>query len=112
MSATIIPAILSRFKLPLFVLALLVGAYQAGVNAERSRGEAAELRIRIETVTADLEIAREAAERARATSEALGQRARTLQERLDDAPTSQTLDADACGPYSDADLDRLRQLLR
>jgi hypothetical protein len=41
----------------LAVVALLVGVYQAGVNAERKRGEAATLRVQIETMRRDKAIA-------------------------------------------------------
>ena len=41
----------------LFALALAVGIYQAGVNAERERGQAADLRVEIETLRRDREIA-------------------------------------------------------
>lgn len=41
----------------LAVGALLVGVYQAGVNAERKRGEAASLRVQIETMRRDKAIA-------------------------------------------------------
>ena len=41
-------------------LALLVGVYQAGTNAERKRGEAASLRATVATLRADLDIARTA----------------------------------------------------
>ncbi len=37
----------------LAVVALLVGTYQAGVNAERKRGEAATLRVEVETLKRD-----------------------------------------------------------
>lgn len=37
----------------LAVLALLLGVYQAGVNAERKRGEAATLRVQIDTMRRD-----------------------------------------------------------
>lgn len=100
-------ALLKRLRLPAIGAVLLLAAYQTGANAERKRGEAADLRVRIETLQTDLDIARSAAERARATSQALADRARTLSERLENAP-----DADpSCGPYSAADLERLRQLL-
>lgn len=42
-------------------IAVIVGAYQTGVRAERKRGEAAALRAELATVRADLAIARQAA---------------------------------------------------
>ena len=41
-------------------MAVLVGAYQTGVRAERKRGEAAALRSQIATLKADIAIARQA----------------------------------------------------
>lgn len=41
-------------------MAVLVGAYQTGVNAERKRGQAAALRAEIATLKADIAIARQA----------------------------------------------------
>lgn len=50
-------AVLARYWPALVALAIVVGAYQAGVNAERNRGEAATLRVQIETMRLDKEIA-------------------------------------------------------
>lgn len=44
----------------LAVAALMVGIYQAGVNAERKRGEAATLRVELQTMRRDKEIAERA----------------------------------------------------
>lgn len=44
----------------LAVVALMVGIYQAGVNAERKRGEAATLRVELQTMRRDKEIAERA----------------------------------------------------
>lgn len=41
-------------------MAVLFGAYQTGVNAERKRGQAAALRAEIATLKADIAIARQA----------------------------------------------------
>lgn len=41
-------------------MAVLIGAYQTGVNAERKRGQAAALRAEIATLKADIAIARQA----------------------------------------------------
>lgn len=38
-------------------MVIVIGAYQAGVNAERRRGEAATLHVQIETMRRDKEIA-------------------------------------------------------
>lgn len=53
-------ALLARFWPVLVGLVLVVGAYQAGVNAERDRGEAATLRVQVETIRRDKEIAERA----------------------------------------------------
>ncbi len=45
--------LLGRYWPALAALVLLFGAYQAGVNAERKRGEAASLRVTIETMRRD-----------------------------------------------------------
>lgn len=59
-----IAALLARFwpmaVAGLAAVAVLVGAYQTGVNAERSRGEAAALRVEVETLRADKRIADQA----------------------------------------------------
>jgi len=39
---------------------VLVGAYQAGINAERKRGEAAQLRVELETLRLDKALAEKA----------------------------------------------------
>lgn len=44
----------------LAIVGLLIGVYQAGVNAERKRGEAASLRVEIETLKRDKAIAERA----------------------------------------------------
>ena len=41
-------------------MAVLIGVYQTGVNAERKRGQAAALRAEIATLKADIAIARQA----------------------------------------------------
>lgn len=48
---------LGRYWPALVGLVVVLGAYQAGVNAERKRGEAATLRIEIQTMRRDKEIA-------------------------------------------------------
>jgi len=51
-------ALIARFWPALAVLVVIAGAYQSGVNAERSRGEAATLRVQLETAIIDRDIAR------------------------------------------------------
>lgn len=50
-------AVLGRYWPALIALVIVIGAYQAGTNAERKRGEAATLRVQIETMRRDKEIA-------------------------------------------------------
>jgi len=50
-------AVLARYWPALVALVIVIGAYQAGINAERKRGEAATLRVQIETMRLDKEIA-------------------------------------------------------
>lgn len=50
-------AVLGRYWPALIALVIVIGAYQAGINAERKRGEAATLRVQIETMRRDKEIA-------------------------------------------------------
>jgi hypothetical protein len=54
-------ALLARFAphmaIGLLAIGLIFGAYQTGVNAERKRGEAASLRVEIETLRRDKDIA-------------------------------------------------------
>jgi hypothetical protein len=52
-------------------MAVLVGAYQTGVRAERKRGEAAALRAQIATLKADIAIARQAEADAKARATAI-----------------------------------------
>lgn len=50
-------SILGRYWPALAILVLVIGAYQAGANAERKRGEAANLRAQIATLQRDRDIA-------------------------------------------------------
>lgn len=52
-----IAALVSRYWPVAAALVVAIGIYQAGVNAERNRGEAASLRVQIETMRIDKEIA-------------------------------------------------------
>lgn len=65
----------------LAILAVLVGVYQMGINAERKRGEAAELRVRIETMQAD----RRHAEAARISAEDKAAELTTLTRQQEEA---------------------------
>jgi hypothetical protein len=80
-------ALLGPLRLPLIALlvggAVVIGAYQTGVNAERKRGEAASLRQQLETVLADRRIALQAEASARRMAATLEAEARAYQEELD-----------------------------
>ena len=52
-------------------MAVLIGAYQTGVRAERKRGQAAALRAEIATLKADIAIARQAEADAKARATAI-----------------------------------------
>jgi len=52
-----ISALLGKYWMVPVALVLAVGIYQSGVNAERNRGEAATLRVQIETMRLDKKIA-------------------------------------------------------
>ena len=52
-----IAGLLGRYWPALVALVIVIGAYQSGVNAERNRGEAAMLRVQIETMRLDKKIA-------------------------------------------------------
>ena len=67
----------------LAIIAVLVGAYQTGVNAERSRGEAAWLRVQIETLRRDKAITDRALERAAKDTAELEALRRTDEEKID-----------------------------
>lgn len=92
----------------LAVLALVVGIYQAGANAERKRGEAAALRVQIETIKADQRLAEKARLSAADKEAALATLNRELEEDLDALRkvVAARPGADRC-PATDADLDLL-----
>lgn len=52
-----IAGLIARYWPVAAALVVAIGIYQAGVNAERNRGEAATLRVQIETMQIDKEIA-------------------------------------------------------
>lgn len=56
----VVISLLGKYWPALVVLVVVAGAYQSGVNAERKRGEAAALRVEIETMRRDKEIAERA----------------------------------------------------
>lgn len=88
----------------LAALLLLAAAYQAGGNAERQRGAAAELRARLETVERDRANAAAAADSAADKARALETLTRKLTEELD---ALQHKPADDRQPAPGAALDRL-----
>jgi len=102
-----IPALVARFwpmaVAGLAAVAIVIGAYQTGVNAERSRGEAARLRVELETMRLDKEIAEralvrtanDAAELAAQTKEneeQIGALQEIIKERADRGLTQRELD--------------------
>lgn len=89
-------------------LLLVLGIYQAGVNAERKRGEAAALRVALETVLADRRLAEQAQLSAADKAAALATINRQLEGELDDLRTvlAAKPEADRC-PASGADIDLL-----
>lgn len=62
---------------------LLAGVYQSGVNAERKRGEAAQLRVELETMRLDDRLKAQAQKSAGAKAEALEAEVRENEETLD-----------------------------
>lgn len=108
----VLRALLGRFRLPLLYVAIgaviVIGAFRTGVNFERRAGEAAALRLELETLRADMRLAAEAQASARAKGAALDALNQQLTEELDELRT------DLAGrpegdryPASAADLDRL-----
>ncbi|MFN6950998.1 MAG: hypothetical protein ACK4NE_00180 [Albidovulum sp.] len=81
-------------------MAVLVGAYQTGVRAERKRGEAVALRAEIATLKADIAIARvaeaDAATRA-AAIEAASAADQKIVEEVRNAPSTASCVADPAG---------------
>lgn len=64
-------------------LVVLLGAYQAGGHAERKRGEAAQLRVELETLQLDAAHARAAAASADAKADELAAAAKLKEDELD-----------------------------
>lgn len=92
----------------LAILAVLIGVYQMGVNAERKRGEAAELRVRLETIQAD----QRHAEAARISAEDKAAELTTLTRQQEEALDALRKDLESRPaaerkPASGAELDRL-----
>jgi len=79
MIALVRPYLLGGFV----ALALLVGVYQTGVNAERKRGEAAQLRVELATARRDTAIATDAAHAAEQAKAELATLNHTQEEELD-----------------------------
>lgn len=71
----------------LLAMALFAGVYQAGVNSERRRGEAATLRVEIETLRRDKDIAEAALTRQANDSAQLEALRRTDEEKIDQLQT-------------------------
>ena len=67
----------------LLAFVLLAGAYQTGVNAERNRGEAAQLRVELATAQRDAAIAADAARVAEQAKAELATLTHTQEEELD-----------------------------
>ena len=90
------------------ILAAVVGIYQAGVNAERRRGEAAELRVQIETLKTDKRLAEQAQISAADKAVALATELTQQEEALDALRKSIAAkpEGDRC-PATGADLDLL-----
>lgn len=87
---------------------LCVGLYQAGVNAERRRGEAAQLRVELETVRLDKVNAEKALISERAKAAELLAEDRRNEEELDALRKALAARPDADRrPATDADLDLL-----
>lgn len=86
----------------------VAGIYQTGVNAERKRGEAAELRVRLETLQRDKQLAEKALISEADKAASLERQSQQDQEALD--ALRKSLAARPEGdryPASSADLDRL-----
>lgn len=89
-------------------VAILLGAYQTGVNAERSRGEAAELRVELDTLKADKALAEKALISARSKEVELTLETRQHEEELDALRKDLAARPPGSGrPATDDDLDWL-----
>jgi len=65
------------------ILLLLAGAYQTGVNAERKRGEAMQLRVEVQTLRRDQQIAEQAVADAARRAAELSTLTTTQEDELD-----------------------------
>lgn len=81
-----------------------VGIYRAGANGERARGEAAELRVKLDTVETDKRFAEKALSSAGVKAAELAADAQRMQEELDALRNKPKSDRK---PMSGAELDRL-----
>ena len=102
--ATLVGGLWARFAPYLIAAgigaAVLIGAYQTGVRAERKRGEAAVLRAEVATLKADIAIARTAAADAAARSTAIAAATAAdtaIIEEVRRAPTNTACIADPAG---------------
>lgn len=89
---------------------LCVGIYQAGGNAERKRGEAAQLRVELETIRLDDRLKEQAGKSAAGKAAALAAEVKQREEELDALRKALAArpEADRC-PAAPADLDLLYQ---
>lgn len=76
-----------KFLPQIAVIILVIGAYQTGVNSERSRGEAASLRVEIQTLKRDKEIADRALARVAQDAAELEAARRKDEEKIDQLQT-------------------------
>lgn len=97
--------LLGRYWPALAVLIIVVGAYQTGVRAERERGDAAALRVQVETLQRDRDIAQRAMIRSADTTAQLEAARLTDQEKID-ALENAIRNRNAPG-LSQSDLERL-----
>jgi hypothetical protein len=100
---TVLWSLLGRYWPALIGLVIVLGAYQTGVNSERARGEAASLRVTIETMRRDqaiadshlirvAESAAELAELRRQDEEKIGALQKIVDERADRGLNQSELD--------------------
>jgi len=76
-------ALVGKYWPALAAIVLAFGIYQAGVNAERNRGEAATLRVQIETMRRDRDIATRSLARVERDAAELAALRRTDGEKID-----------------------------
>lgn len=108
--SALLAGLLGRLKLPLLYVAIgavvVIGAYRTGVNAERRAGEAAALRLELETIRADKRLGEQAA--ISAADKAMTLAAREREQLEDQIARREALAArpeSERNPATDADLD-------